>query len=176
VAFNRLPQYTEIVADMRAVTGTTGAEVFQKKADYANAFTQRTEFTNTYGALSNTAYVSALLGRYSLTQITTPDPAQPDGTTKVTLTSADLTTRLTGNTLTRAQVLRAVADSDQVFTLDFNRAFVAMQYYGYLRRTPETGGYNAYLNYMSTHPDDFRTLVNAFMNSLEYRLRFGQAQ
>jgi hypothetical protein len=70
-------------------------------------------------------------------------------------------------------VFRAIADSDQVFTQEFNKAFVAMQYYGYLRRTPETAGYNAWLNHLNDHPNDFRTMVNGFMNSLEYRLRFG---
>ena len=58
----------------------------------------------------------------------------------------------------------------------FNGAFVAMQYYGYLRRTPEAGGYQAWLNYLTAHPSDFRTMINGFMNSAEYRLRFGAAQ
>jgi hypothetical protein len=70
-------------------------------------------------------------------------------------------------------VLRAIADSDQVFNLEFNQAFVAMQYYGYLRRTPEVGGYEAWLTYLNGHPTDSRTMVNGFMNSAEYRLRFG---
>jgi hypothetical protein len=113
------------------------------------------------------------MGRYTLAQITTPDPAAPNGTIKVTLTTTDLTNRLIAGTLTRAQVLRAIADSDQVFNFEFNQAFVAMQYFGYLRRDPDTPGYNAWLNYLNTHPGDSRTMVNGFMNSLEYRLRFG---
>jgi hypothetical protein len=175
LAFNRLPTYREIVVDMRAVTGQTPAEVFQKKAAFANSFVQRTEFANTYNALSNANYVSTLMDRYSLTQITTPDPAAPDGSSKVTLTSADLTNRLegSGGTLTRAQVLRAITDSDQVFNAEFNQSFVAMQYYGYLRRTPEAAGYSAWLNYLNDNPTDSRTMVNGFMNSVEYRLRFG---
>jgi Calx-beta domain/Domain of unknown function (DUF4214) len=173
LAFNRLPLYSEIVLDMRAVTGLTPAEVFQKKAAFSNAFVHRTEFIAPYGGLTNAQYVSALMDRYSLVQITTPDPATPDGTNKVTLTTAQLTTQLTGGTLTRAQVLRAITDSDQVATLEFNRAFVAMQYYGYLRRTPESAGYNSWLAYLTAHPTDSRTMVNGFMNSAEYRLRFG---
>ena len=47
---------------------------------------------------------------------------------------------------------------------------------GYLRRTPDTTGYQAWLNYLSTHPGDYRTMVNGFMNSIEYRLRFGVSQ
>jgi hypothetical protein len=114
-----------------------------------------------------------LLGRYGLAQITTPDPSAPDGTNKVMLTTADLTNQLIAGTLTRAQVLRAIADSDQVFNLEYNQAFVAMQYFGYLRRSPEPAGYNSWLDYLDTHPNDFRTMVNGFMNSPEYRFRFG---
>jgi photosystem II stability/assembly factor-like uncharacterized protein len=176
VAFNRLPAYTEIVADMRAVTGSTAQEVFTKKAAYTTAFVARSEFVSAYGALSNTDYVNTLLGRYQLNAISTPDPAQPDGATLATFTSTDLINRLNTGQLTKAQVLRAIADSTQVGQQEFNRAFVAMQYYGYLRRTPETSGYNAWLNYLTAHPNDFRTMVNGFMNSQEYRLRFGPAQ
>jgi hypothetical protein len=174
LAFNRLPQYAEIIPDMSFVAGATSAEVFQRKAQLATNFTQRMEFASTYGQLANADYVNALLGRYQLTQITTPDPLNPDGTQKVILTAADLVNRLNTNALTRAQAFRAIADSDQVGTMEFNNAFVAMQYYGYLRRTPETSGYNAWLNYLNGRPTDFRTMVNGFMNSTEYRLRFGQ--
>ncbi|HKE55561.1 MAG TPA: Ig-like domain repeat protein, partial [Pyrinomonadaceae bacterium] len=178
LAFNRLPLYSEIVVDMRSVTGQTPAEVFQKKGAFTKTFVQRAEFTAAYTTLSNADYVANLMNRYGLTQITTPDPANPDGQTKVTFSSTELTNRLNGvgGILTRAQVLRAIADSDQVFNLELNKAFVAMQYFGYLRRTPEQAGYDSWLNYLNTHPGDSRTMVNGFMNSAEYRLRFGPAQ
>jgi len=158
---------------MRAVTGQTPVEVFQKKAAFSKAFVGREEFANTYGAMTNAEFVSALMRRYSLTQITTADPAQPDSTNKVTLTTADLTNQINASTLTRAQVLRAIADSDQVLNAEFNQAFVAIQYYSYLRRAPEPAGFNLWLNYLNANPTDFRTMVNGFMNSTEYRLRFG---
>jgi len=176
LAFNRLPLYSEIVTDMRAVTGQTPAEVFQKKAAYANAFVQRTEFANSYGGVPDFMLPSILMGHYNLSSITTPDPAAPDGSSKVTLTVSDLTNQLSTGALTRGQVLRAIADSDQVLAAEFNKAFVAMQYYGYLRRTPEPSGYSAWLNYLNAHPTDSRTMVNGFMNSQEYRLRFGPTQ
>lgn len=159
---------------MRAVTGTTSEELFQKRALFANNFVLRAEFRNLYDALSNTAYVNALMDRYSLQQITTPDPQNPDGTAKVSLTRADLINRLTGPPaqLTRAQVLRAIVESDEVAGLEFNRGFVAAQYFGYLRRDPEEAGFNAWLTLLNNNPNDFRTMVNGFLNSLEYRLRF----
>ncbi len=174
LSFNRMPTYAEVVPDMNSVTGTTPADVYAKKAAFANSFVQRVEFTNTYGAMSNSAFVTALMGRYNLSSITTPDPANPDGTTKVTLTSADLTNRLNGagGTLTRAQVVRAIADSDEVSQTEFNPSFVYMQYVGYLRRDPEPKGYNDWLTYLTAHPGDFNTMVWGFVDSIEYRARF----
>ncbi|PYS92774.1 MAG: hypothetical protein DMF64_07920 [Acidobacteria bacterium] len=174
LAFNRLPTYAEVIPDMISVTGQTQQEVFQKRAAFANNFVQRPAFVSLYGALSNTDFVNTLMARYSLTQITTPDPQNPDGTQKVTLTNADLINGLNAGTLTRAQVVRAIADSDQVFQLEFNQAFVYMQYVGYLRRDPEPAGYQGWLNYLNTHPTDSRTMVRGFVDSAEYRSRFGQ--
>ena len=176
LAFGRLPFYAEIVVDMRTVTGQTQSEVFQKKAAFATAFTERAEFADTYNALNNSQYVSTLMARYGITQITTPDPANPDGPTKVSLTSADLINRLNGGQLTRVQVLRAIADSDQLSHAELRSAFVAMQYYGYLRRTPDSAGYNSWLNYLNANPNDARTMISGFMNSPEYKLRFGPSQ
>jgi hypothetical protein len=86
---------------------------------------------------------------------------------------SDQIARLNASMLTRAQVLRAT-DSDEVFQLEYNRAFVAMQYVGYLRRTPESAGYNAWLTYLNAHPQDFREMVRGFVDSVEYRARFGR--
>jgi hypothetical protein len=156
---------------MSFVAGATEQEVLQRRAQLAVRFTQRAEFITTYGSLSNSAYVNALLARYQLTQVTTPDPQQPDGSVKVTLTAADLTSRLNGGTLTRAQVLRAIADSDQVGAAEFNNAFVATQYYGYLRRKPDPAGFASWLAVLQS--GNIRTMINGFMNSAEYKLRFG---
>jgi hypothetical protein len=115
------------------------------------------------------------MDKYNLQQITTPNPATPDDpSTKITLTRADLVGRLNAGTLSRAQALRAVANSNEVTAAEASSAFVAMQYYGYLRRDPEEGGYNDWLRHLTvTFPGDFRSMVNGFMNSTEYRLRFG---
>jgi hypothetical protein len=177
VAFNRLPEYAEIIPDMRSVTGPTATDVYARRALFPTNFTQRQEFRAAYDALSHTAYVNALLDRYGFASITTPDPQNPEGGTKVTLSRADLIARLGtqgASNLTRAQVLRAIVESDEVRAAEFTRAYVAMQYYGYLRRTPESSGFNAWLNYLNAHPTDARTMVNGFVNSGEYRARFGQ--
>ena len=172
-AFDRLPTYPEFATGLASLTGTTAQEAFARRAVFANDFLLRSEASQ-YNVVSNADYVSALMGKYSLASITTPDPANPDDQNKVTLTSADLTNRLNAGTLTRGQVLRAIVQSDQVVNAEALNVFVASQYYGYLRRAPETDGFNAWKNYLTAHPNDFRAMVNGFMNSAEYRLRFGQ--
>jgi glucose/arabinose dehydrogenase len=179
LAFNRQPLYAEIVADMAGVTATTTEEVRAKKSDFTNAFAQRQEFKNAYDAMDNTTFVNTLMNRYAVQSITTINPATPDDTSaaaKITFTRADLINQLNQQSLTRAQVVRAIADSDEVGAAEFNPAFVAMQYFGYLRRDPDTQGYNDWLRTINANPADFRSMVNGFMNSVEYALRFGNSQ
>jgi hypothetical protein len=72
----------------RRLVGTTAQEVFARRAAFANNFVQRPEFAS-IAALSNSSCVTTLMAgtngqNYSLTSITTPDPNNPDGATKVT--------------------------------------------------------------------------------------------
>lgn len=174
LSFGRLPLYNEIVADMRSITGETAEEVFAKRTLFADNWVKRPAFMSSYEGLEIMRFVNTLMDRYNLSQITAPDPANPDGTAKVTLMRSNLIDRLNNSTLTRAQVVRAIAESDEVFSQEYNRAFVAMQYYGYLRRAPEDDGYQSWLRVINEDPSNFRIMVNGFMNSTEYRLRFGQ--
>jgi len=89
---------------------------------------------------------------------------------------------LAAGTLSRAAVLRRVAESEALSRAEFNRAFVLMQYFGYLRRDPDSGpdpdysGFEFWLNQLNRHNGNYVTaeLVKAFILSLEYRRRFGQ--
>lgn len=84
----------------------------------------------------------------------------------------------------RARALRLVAESQTFASAEFNRAFVLMQYIGYLRRNPndapEPGlnfeGYNFWLNKLDQFNGNFvnAEMVKAFIVSGEYRQRFGQ--
>ena len=79
---------------------------------------------------------------------------------------------LGNGTRTRATVLRDIAESPEVYSKYYNQAFVVMQYFGYLRRDPDA----LYLNWIAvldSNPNDYRGMVNGFMNSPEYRFRFG---
>jgi aldose sugar dehydrogenase len=79
-------------------------------------------------------------------------------------------------TLTRAQVLRIVAESEEIRAAEFRRAFVLMQYFGYLRRDPDAAGFDFWLSKLDAFEGDYvrAEMVKAFISSVEYRNRFGQ--
>ena len=73
---------------------------------------------------------------------------------------------------TRAQVLRVVVDSPELFNREYNAAFVLMQYFGYLQRDPDETGYNNWLSLLN-RTGDYRTMIFGFLYSQEYISRFG---
>jgi Domain of unknown function (DUF4214) len=76
----------------------------------------------------------------------------------------------------RARALRRVAESPTLTRNDFRAAFVLMEYFGYLRREPDTGGYLFWFDKLNEFDGDWRRaeMVRAFISSIEYRQRFGQ--
>ncbi|MDQ1640211.1 MAG: hypothetical protein QOF62_3550 [Pyrinomonadaceae bacterium] len=82
----------------------------------------------------------------------------------------------------RASVLRSVASDTTLRDREFNKAFVLMQYYGYLQRNPDdppdtdNSGYIFWLGKLDDFNGNFvkADMVKAFISSGEYRTRFGQ--
>src|SRR5205807_4541254 len=87
----------------------------------------------------------------------------------------------TSNTAARARALRRVAENATLNQQEFNRAFVLIQYFGYLRRNPndpqdtDYTGYEFWLNKLNQFNGNFQNaeMVKAFISSAEYRQRFG---
>jgi len=167
---NYVPTYEQIVPDLRRVTGQTAEEVFAKRLQFTADWVTRPEFVSAYPAtLSAAAFVDRLLSNVGAT-LTTADNASG-------VTRNSLVADLEAGRRTRADVLRLIVESNEATAVQFSRAFVAIQYYGYLRRTPEAAGYQSWLNVINNQNEDAatrnRTMINGFMNSAEYRLRFG---
>jgi len=82
---------------------------------------------------------------------------------------------------TRAQVIRAVAEHPKLVSSEVNQAFVLMQFFGYLRRDPNSGqdsdytGYDFWLSKLKEFNGNYiqAEMVKAFLSSTEYRQRFG---
>ena len=89
---------------------------------------------------------------------------------------------LASGALTRAGVLRAVAENAEFSRRETNRAFVLMQYFGYLRRSPAEppdsnfSGLQFWLNKLNEFNGNYiqAEMVKAFISSDEYRRRFGR--
>jgi hypothetical protein len=83
----------------------------------------------------------------------------------------------------RSRALRDVAENATLNTQEFNKAFVLMQYFGYLRRNPydppeatlDYSGFNFWLGKLNSFGGDYinAEMVKAFISSSEYRQRFG---
>jgi hypothetical protein len=80
----------------------------------------------------------------------------------------------------RARALRRVAENSALTQQETNKAFVLMQYFGYLRRSPNDApdlnysGYNFWLGKLNEFDGNFirAEMVKAFIVSGEYRQRF----
>jgi hypothetical protein len=169
-SFNRVPGFREFIRDTQAigngvVIGQAGADaqLEANKQAFFSGYVTRSDFLAVYGGLSNDQYVDAL-----------------NGNTGGSLSSSDrdaLVNGLNAGTETRATVLRKVAENASFTNREFNRAFVLMQYFGYLRRDPDSAGFNFWLAKLNSFGGDFRRaeMVKAFISSSEYRQRFGQS-
>jgi len=87
----------------------------------------------------------------------------------------------TSDVSARSHALRDVAENSIFTSQEFNRGFVLMQYFGYLRRNPndpqdaDYTGYEFWLNKLNLFNGNFvaAEMVKAFITSVEYRQRFG---
>jgi uncharacterized repeat protein (TIGR01451 family) len=156
----RQPTFAEFTVDRSRVVG--GSNLEASKTAFVNEFVTRADFLAQFPQNPTPEqYVDKLNANTgnSLTQ------AQRDA----------LVSGLKSNppTETRATVLRQVADNAVFKGREFNPAFVLMQYFGYLRRDPEMGGYLFWLDVLNNRePGNFRGMVCSFITSAEYQQRF----
>jgi hypothetical protein len=158
VALDRRPTYAEFVPDMAQVGGPQSPESEAlSKAAYTEAWTQRPEFKTRYDAATNSAYVNTL-----------------ETNSEVPLANkAALIAALDNGQKTKGEVLREIVETNAVAGRFFNRAFVSMQYFGYLRRDPDTIGFQNWVTTLDADPSNFRHMIFGFLFSTEYRRRFG---
>jgi hypothetical protein len=156
VAFGRKPDYSEFVPDLASVSGFLDANQLEAaKVAFIAGFMARPAFASTYNPLTNQQYVDMLLNTAGVTM--SSRQAMIDG--------------LNNSTMTRGQVLRQIVESTEVSTKYNHQAYAVMEYFGYLRRQPDS----FYLQWIAVldATNDPRGMVTGFVNSAEYRNRFG---
>ena len=192
-ALGRQPKLSEFIPDAQFVgagilinSQLSAAKINQNKSDFAAQFVNCTdatkyrcaEFKAIYDGLNNQQYVDKLF-------LTTGVNASASDRTA-------LVNGLNGGTETRASVLQKVVDGivvigegNQTFTTTYgqafytqesNRAFVLLEYFGYMKRDPDDAGYAFWLGKLNQFGGNFvnAEMVLAFISSPEYRARFGQ--
>ena len=175
----RRPLFAEFVPDMRRLSGLSPAELEVAKAAFVADFMQKAEFQGIYAGLTNAANAAQFIAKLeekaevTLPPSTTTLPGQPPQFGR-----QELINKMASGEFTAAQTLRAFIEQKVVFDRFFFRAFVAMQYFGYLLSDPEDAGYNDWVDVLtngrgSIPPGDFRHLIFGFVWSVEYRQRFG---
>jgi aldose sugar dehydrogenase len=173
-SFDREPRYAEFIADTQEIArgvvvgqGDWQARLAANRQSFVDAWVERAAFEAAFNSLSNAAYVDRLYSNAGVT----PTTAERDA----------LVAALDSNAKTRARVLLEVAEGAAFRRQVFNRAFVLMEYFGYLRRNPEDppdffrDGYDFWLSKLNAFGGDFQRaeMVKAFISSDEYRQRFG---
>jgi hypothetical protein len=175
-----LPDTQEI--GQGVVVGQTGWEqvIENNKVAYTSEFVQRSRFASAYAtSLTPMQFVDRLFANAGVT----PSASERSAAINefgVALNTSDLAAR--------ARALRRVAENATLSTNEFNKAFVLMQFFGYLRRNPndpqdtDYTGFDFWLTKLNsfTVPGDDPLLraqkadmVKAFITSTEYRQRFG---
>ncbi len=169
-----MPQFIEFLPDKQVISqdvivNSPGWEqqLEKNKIAFADFWVDRPDFKDSCDDKTNAQYVDALIAN-----------------TGVAFSQADrdaLVNGLDNATDTRASVLHKVAENQTLAQQEFNRAFVLMQYFGYLRRNPndapnsDFSGYDFWLGKLNQFGGNYQAaeMVKAFIVSTEYRQRFG---
>jgi hypothetical protein len=169
-------RFTEFLGDTQeigqgVVVGAPGwpQALEANKAAFADKFVQRARFLAAFPLSMTPAQFVDTLNANAGNPLSTAERNQ-------------LVADLTSNNKTRAQVLRSVAEDSDLVSAEFNRAFVLMQYFGYLRRNsnsaPDTDytGFDFWLTKLNAFNGSFQNadMVKSFIVSGEYRHRSGQ--
>lgn len=163
-ALGRRPTFAEFTADRSQVV--SGQNLEANKEAFVRAFVARPEFQRKYpGVMTAQQFSESLL-----------DTVREGARVDLSFERNVLIGMYDGSD-GRARILRRLADAPAFARAEYNRAFVLMQYFGYLRRDPDQGGYDFWLNVLdnkvASASTGYRSMVCAFVTSAEYQTRFG---
>ena len=165
-----LPRYSVFMPDLQQISegvivNSPGWEqkLESNRASFLAQWVNRPEFKSAFpDAMTSADYVNKLFAQTGIT----PTQQERDA----------LINDLSAGKETRAGTLLKVAEHPALFSQEKNRAFVLMQYFGYLRRDPDEAGFQFWLGKLNNHGGDFVSaeMVRSFLVSSEYRERFGK--
>jgi hypothetical protein len=147
------------------------------KQAFVNEFVTRLEFGSIYNGLSNAQYVDKLFQTTGVAPTAAERQALIDGLGNGSETKASVLFKVVDGTttITDGHLVFNTRYGQAFYDNQFNAAFVQMEYFGYLLRDPDDGGYNFWLGKLNQFGNWVDAqMVLAFIKSPEYRSRFGQ--
>jgi hypothetical protein len=158
------PTYDEFISDRGQVV--VGARLDQSKTFYALAFVRRDGFLALYPrSMTADQFLDALLDAIKL-HSGVDLSSQRDA----------LKNLYDGTDEGRALILKQIAGTQSFIDAEYNRSFVLMEYFGYLRRDPDQGGYDFWLAQVNKFPlrdvGIQQAMACSFITSAEYQTRF----
>jgi len=173
-------RFNEFVGDSQQISkgvvvgvGNWQAILEANKVAFTEAFVTRTRFVNAYPTtMTPAAFVDALFAKTSIV---------PDSAERTSIINEFNGAGTSADTAARARALRRVAENEALKEGEKNKAFVLMQFFGYMRRNPndpqdtDYTGYDFWLQKLIEHNGNYieAEMVRAFIISGEYRNRFG---
>jgi len=174
VRFNEfLPDTQQIGQGVVVNVGNWQQQLENNKQAFALDFVQRSRFA--------TAFATTLTPVQFVDQLFADAGVTPSASDRQTAINEFGSATNTSDATARARALRDVAENATLNSQEFNRAFVLMQFFGYLRRNPndpqdtDYTGYEFWLNKLNQFNGNFvaAEMVKAFITSVEYKQRFG---
>jgi hypothetical protein len=168
---NFMPETRGIANGVVVGVGTWQQQLLDNKNAYALAFVKRADFIASHPtSQSATAYVDGLFSTAGVTPTATERQSAIDAFNGAGGSTDEK----------RAAALRSVVESSTLDQSEVRKAFVLLQYFGYLKRNPDDlpdtnfTGYNFWLQKLNDNGGNFiqAEMVKAFINSNEYRTRF----
>jgi len=157
--------YQEFMTDRNRLQA--GFNLTADKQALVEDFVQRSEFVTKY-PLSQTAsqFVDALVATANASTGINLDSKKPELVTEYNAGSSQ--------TNSRARAVIKLVNYPEVTQAEYVRGFVLAEYFGYLRRAAEQGGYDFWVNVLTNQePGNYRGMVCSFITSQEYQERFG---
>lgn len=162
-ALGRRPAFSEYAADRTQVNA--GANLDERTRAFVADLVQRAEFVTQYQPADKAeSFIEALIQN-----------VQAAGFDLSSERANLIDIYNSGHSMveSRAAAVGAIVDHEAFKESQHNAAFVLTEYFGYLRRNPEPGGYNFWLKVIDNGDlGNYRAMVCAFITSREYQQRF----
>ena len=167
-----IPDVKQIGNGVIVNQGNWQQQLETNKVSFSQTFVQRSQFTGQYPTSMAPANFVQKLGDNAGVPANDPDRTKAVGEFNGAADTSDVAAR--------GRALRDLAENATVFSAEQNRAFVLMQYFGYLRRDPNGApdtdytGYDFWLGKLNQFNGNFISaeMVKAFITATEYKTRF----